>query len=322
MTDTTQRQFPPHWAKPGHPVFHLEVTRWARNRTLWLSQNLFAPASLALVTLLVTIVLSPFIIGFSDLMDHLVSRLTIFVIFMSLLQALVGAVAGVLTIAQVSPMISGEIEAQSWALLRSTTLSLREIILAKLAAAAYLQRGLLGTLALIRFITTMMLLTGTAYLPFYWLYWDDFARTNFLRSGVWVSVLVAVLLTSIWYFFQPLIQFVLNATISFVVSAQFRSRSRALAMGLAIRLGLWVGSAILNGMIIYFTLFLIYGNWANPAYAPIEAFHGMQEPTRLAVLGATSLSLIVYVVLLLGSQIAMIFGGLAHAQRRIRYLEL
>ncbi len=315
----------PRWARPEHPVYHLETQRRTQNRSLIALRLgcmpvIFAITGLVILSIMVVIIFSD---PFWDIGEAYLGTLWLVVAAIMFIQAIAGAVVNILVIAQATPTISGEVELQSWRLLRTTTLPLREIILAKLAAALSQLRAPFTGLVILRTISLVTGLFGIAYIlrnAFY--YMDAGERHDFWTEGLWLPITIAIVTFLVFYALQPVIQFVLNGTLGVLASALARSRSRAVAAGLAARLGGWVASILLNVGAIYFLIYLLVMNWSTPYSAPMRAFRDRPEPSDLAIAWVLSLTAIVYILAVLALQIGLTLLALRMIQRRARHLEV
>lgn len=246
-----------------------------------------------------------------------VPMLSFSLVFLLLIQLFVGGAVNVLVLAQTAPLVSTEVELQSWGLLRATTLTVREIVLAKLAAALHYLRNSLLALLILRAITaiTALLLLAHSLLRSTFYYnpeqWD-----RWVASGVWLPLTAAMLLFVIWYVAQPGVQFLLNGSLGIFASTVGRSRARSVASALGMRLGLWVASITVNTGLIYGIIFLIFLNWASPGSAPMEVFRDRPAPTEEQVLWVASIVAFVYIIALAAIQAAMIASGLTISRRR------
>jgi hypothetical protein len=239
-----------------------------------------------------------------------------------LVQVLAGAGANILMVAQSAPLISGEVELQSWGLLRTTTLTLREIVMAKLWAVLNQLRGSLLGLMILRVASA-----GSALLFLFYLLLRDIlyymSRTEWLDSlkqQIWLPPIVAALVFLTWYLAQPLFQFVFNGALGMAASTFARSRGRAIAIALATRLVLWVTSIVANVGFIYLLGFLLIANWSQPQYAPIEWFSRFAEPSDQAISYVMSGTAILYIAIIALIQIGLVVAALVLTQRRARQL--
>ncbi len=316
------RKLVPDWADAGHPVFHLEVERRKQSRVLLAMQQGCLPVILA-CTGLISLVLSALILPaqlYWSIEEGFGATLAALFFSMLLIQLIVGAAAGVLTVTQASPAISGEVELQSWHLLRATTLSLKEIIFAKFAAVIQQSRSTLIGLMLLRFASTITGIIGTAYIVRSIFYWEPSSWEKMIDEWLWVLPLITYVVFVIWYFAQPVIQMVLNSSIAFLASAASRTRSRSVAFGLTGRLALWVMSILLNVGLIYGLFYILVINWADPSYAPIEFFHVFPQPEPEIVVFVLTLTVLLYILVVLALQVGSIALLLNLTQRRARKL--
>src|SRR5688572_6645222 len=171
----------PEWMTRKHPVYDLEVRRRADNRSMAVMRLGCIPAILAAATFSLSVILSTSLVsqlqwsyGWYAFSNITMSMLGWAVATLATIQIAAGALVNVLTVAQTAPIISGEIELQSWRLLRTTTLNLREIIFAKYAAALRQIRGPLFGLLILRgaSIITIFVLTATMLLRTTFYYMD------------------------------------------------------------------------------------------------------------------------------------------------------
>ncbi len=321
------RRFPPVWATVRHPVYHLETQRRVGNHALRLLQISYVPAVLGITGLALTLILAVAgVPGFMQVMSSWRAAMELATVLLALTLAVIlliqiaaGALTGILTIAQVSPLISGEIELQSWRLLRTTTLSLREILYSKLAAALSQVRGPLIGLLVLRVISTgtIVILLTSVLLREVFYYWDSGDWRDFWLEIRWLPPLIGGALALLVYLGQPLLQMLLNGAIGMLASVYARSRGQAIAAGLVGRLGLWVLSILLSGLSIYLLGFFI-DQWSNPSYAAIEAFHRMPTPSDLEQIWALSLTVGGFALAVAASQLALALIMLGLMQRRAR----
>lgn len=318
----------PHWARPDHPIYRLETRRRASRGILALLRLGCLPTTFSLTglsILIIIVLVSPgryWWGGYWDWFENVAIQSLLWALFaVAVIQILAGAITNILIIAQTTPMISGEVELRSWGLLRTTTLLLREILFAKLAAAITRLRTQFVGLMILRAISlvTGILLLAYAVVRETVFYSSRAEVREFWAAGYWLPVLLASVPLLAYYVGQPAIQFVLNGALGLLASAYARSRSRAIAAGLSARLVMWIAVILLNvgAMIGLGTLFV---NWTDPYYAQIEVFHGMQEPTQGQIVWAICLMGGGYAVAVLAGQIGFILAALGLTQRRIRHL--
>jgi hypothetical protein len=324
MLETTskRRTLTPAWGRLQHPVFRLEARRRTSSRVLETMQRGCLPSMLAAASVVAALILVlPLAPGFFySLNEGVFLTLLLLMLGLVTLQAMVGMAANILMVAQAAPLISGEVELQSWGLLRATALSLREIILAKFAAVLYQLRETLLGLAAVRAASLITGLIGLGLIIHEAFYYEEESWRRLTRSGLWVLPAAALLLVILWYALQPVLNYLMNAALGLLASAMSRSRSRALAFALGARLFLWISGAMLNFAALYGLGFILIGNWLQPTYAPIEAFQGQPEPSFEAGVVVFSLVTLVYVLLLYAWQIGFVAAALAAAERRARRL--
>ena len=312
----------PAWFRPEHPVYRLESRRRTQSRAVNALQMGCLPAILGVagITVAGVIVFSlPQQIAWS-VENAIMQTLALIILALLIVQALGGAMANILMVAQTAPLISGEVELQSWGLLRTTMVSLREIVLAKYAATLAALRGTLAGLVIVRGISTVtgivLALAVALRQIFYYMSLSDWARM--IRTASWVPPMTALAIFFVWYAAQPVVQYLLNGALGMLASAMTRSRGRALAVGLTARLGGWVMSITLNVGMLYFLGYLILGNWSSPQYAPLAFFHNLPTPSPEAVTAVVSLTTIIYVLVVAALQAGFIVVALRLVERRAR----
>lgn len=325
MSDSIFRRLLPSWARTENPVYRLETHHRRKNRA---ANNLrWGCLPLILLTTNATILLILTLVGLSqgyyDPTDTVLSTLALVILGLQAVQLTAGAGVNILTIVQAAPTISGEVELQSWRLLRTTILPLREIVLAKLAGALNELRLPLAGLLTLRFISTITGLIFGSYLIRSSLYYSS--RRDILRfwmDGEWIPITIAILVFLLYYTLQPAIQFGVNGVLGMLASAYARSRSRAVASALIGRLALWIASIVGNVGAMYGLGYLLIANWSQPAYAPIEAFRNRSAPSDLAIVWVFSMTIAVYILIVLLGQIGFITIGHKLTLRRSRHLEV
>jgi hypothetical protein len=314
------RRLIPGWARPDHPVYRLEHSRQSRNLPLRALHEGCLPATLAGTGLAATIVyVLLFLPQIQWGLEAGVSIMLIgFAVLLVLIQVFAGAGVNVLAITQTAPLISGEIELQSWRVLRSTTLSLREILMAKFAAAlAQLRNSLTGLLTL-RFASAI---TIWVYISFSLVrqsgfYYDPDLLQRWLQHWRWFPPVAAAIIFSAWYLAQPVLQLMLCGGLGLAASTTTRSRSAAVAGALVSRLVLWVTSIVLNIGAIYALAFVIITNWMTPTYAPLRFFRELPAPSPQEAGLVISLTIIAYTLIVLAFQVGLIAAAFRTAQRR------
>nr|MBN1228347.1 hypothetical protein [Anaerolineae bacterium] len=312
----------PKWTSRKHPVYWLEVARTGYNQGTLVIARAFLPVVLAFTGLAALIIIAATILpgAFWSVENAFGGAIALLLVVFSLEQVLVGGVANVLMVTRTAPLISGEVETQSWDLLRTTTLSLREILYSKIAASMRQLRDTLFGLVALRLTTTLTALLGLMFLLRDGIYWSRDTWQLFFSNGVLVLPGLAISLFIMWYALQPVIQYALNASLGLVMSSAARTRSRSIAMALGARLALWVFSVSINTVLIYGLIYLVLNNWASPMYAPLAIFRGRATPSEELVITVMALTAFVYVLTILILQILSIAGALRFAENRARKL--
>jgi hypothetical protein len=313
----------PTWARPTHPIYRLETQRQTSNRGLTTLQLAFLPALFGITELallgsmsfMVPLMFNPSLDSFTNV------GLAVILIVVSMIQVGAGALGNVLVIAQTAPAISGEIELQSWRLLRTTTLPLHEIVLAKFSAALAHLRLMLGGLMILRVITTV-----TAVLLFTLV----LARQTVYASGPvdgalffsrfrWLPLMLPLVAVTVTYLSQPVVQFCLNGALGMLASAYTRTRAQAIAAAFMSRLGLWAVTVLVN-IGAYSGLTIAFSNWAQPQYASIESFRVLQTPPPEVVTWTICIVISGYAISILAGQIGLALFSLGLVLRRARQL--
>lgn len=324
MADSTQLWRPlralveayPAWV--GHPVYRLARRRTGGSVLAALRMGclpaVLAAAGLAATTALVMTATRE--IGWS-VESAVRGALTLLLVLLVIIQVVAGAASNVLVLAETAPLVAAEVEMQSWGVLRSTALSVREILLAKLSAALANLRAPLAALTILRAATTGTVLLVVAFsLARDSFYYDERAWRSTVETGRWVLPALAGLVGTAWFLAQPRIQFGLNGALGLLVSTLTRSRGRALAAALAGRVMGWALSIILNIGVIYGLGYLLLENWADPAFAPIRAFRGMQAPPDWLVTQVIAGGALLYILGVAVLQLGITQGALVVAARR------
>jgi hypothetical protein len=332
MTEQTHRlNLAPRWARPDHPVYQLETRRRVLNGSILALSRGCLPVVLGVLGL---VFFGALVWGLDDLYRWANSWQDLGNVFMSALgramlalmiaQFAIGAMTNVLVIALAAPTISGEIELQSWRLLRTTTMPLREVILAKFAAVIRNLRGPLSGLVILRAASLGTLLLLFAYFlsseVFYYMgprEWRDF-----VNEGLWFPPLFPIALFVVYYAAQPWIQFYFNAALGMAASTFARSRANAIVYGLTARLVIWILSVMFGIGALFFIFFVLAANWADPQYAPLAFFQDWPEPTPFQISLVISLSFAVWLAAILIWQVGFSLGALVLTRWRCRRLSV
>jgi hypothetical protein len=311
----------PIWARPAHPVYKLERQRQTRARGVVTLRHAFIPlifliTGLGLFSMLATV--AP-LLSFSNLSDFVPVALSVSLVVMVAIQLVMGAIANVLVITQTTPAISGEVELQSWRLLRTTTLPLRDIVWSKFAAALSHLNTILAGLLIIRIassITSMLLFLYIFLRTALHMMGPDEVRFYFEQLH-WVPLLLASFVFACIYVTQPIVQFAFNGMIGMVASVFTNSRARAIATALVIRLVIWVFVVLLNIALI-FAWSYIFSDWVSPYSARLEVFRGRPSPDEISILWVLCITVVGYTLSIFVGQLAMILTGLGFVHRRAR----
>jgi hypothetical protein len=318
----------PDWMTHRHPVYDLEVRRRADNRSMSVMRLGCIPAILAATTFSLSLILGTSLIsqlqwsyGWYAFSSLSMSLLGWTAATLTTIQLAAGALVNVLTVAQTAPIISGEIELQSWRLLRTTTLNLREIIFAKYAAALRQLRGPLFGLLILRgaAIITIFTLTVAMLLRTVFYYMDRAAWQDFWRKGEWIPLLIAYLACLVLYATQPVLQLFLNGAIGLAASAHTVTRAQALVTGMVGRLVTWVAVVMINTSLILGLTFM-HSQWSNPVYSTFEAYHDILLPDGTTQLWMVSLITAGYAMSAVLAQAGVILALLGITLRRARQL--
>jgi len=317
-----QRSESLHWSRPTHPIFWMETRRRARAGAGGIFHYAALPVAfvslqtIVLFAIIVSIVSSAPVVDVSSYTLETLMYVGPGVVFGFLLvvEFALGATINLVTVALATPLISGEIELQSWELLRATALSLREILLAKIAATLHQLRLPLLGLVLVRAVCTAsglflffaLMLSELRYSMRYGLSGIDFESL----SETWLPLALAVLAVAFAHFFQPPLQALMNTMLGMVASAFTRSRGRALAAGFGVRLALWGVTSVLGTAGISFTI-TAYDRWLyqSPFY-----FYPQNETQ------ATALLIILWAMIFVATQVGITLLAWRLTIRRARRL--
>jgi hypothetical protein len=313
----------PVWIQEKHPIFWLESRRYSRNRALRVLKASFVPIlfGLTLVAMVVTGGVMLPLQGWWNIDSGILGALGLVIAVLILIQIGAGATFNILVVSQTSPLISGEIELQSWRLLRTTTLPLRDIVLAKYFSALRQMWVMLAGLMIVRLISagTIMLFIVYTFVRQTIYYWDVSQWKMFFEGYWWIACTAGVSIAALCYIAQPVVQLFLNGALGMLASALMRSRSGAIAAGLIARLVGWIGMGMLNALAINL-LGTLYNSWINPQYAVLEAFRGGAVPSATAQAWATSLGAAGYILAIVMIQMGVTLIALGIVQRRARQL--
>jgi hypothetical protein len=218
-------------------------------------------------------------------------------------------------------VISGEIELQSWQLLRTTTVPLHEIVFAKFSAALLHLRLMLGGLMILRIITAVssVLFFVYAILEASNIGQGANAAINYFLRFEWVPQIITLAVVLVAYLFQPVIQYFLNGSIGLLASAYTRSRGQSIATALMMRLGLWA-FAFLFHIAAISSLSSMLDNWSRGYGAFYQTFSSLPTPSSQAVTWVTFLVVAGYALSVIAWQVGLSLFSTGLALRRSRDL--
>lgn len=311
------------WAQGDNPVYRLEAAKTVTNKRLRSMQLGCLPSIIGVMGLGITAVLGISALQFPywNPERYVIDVLLYSLLAMLFLQVTTGAALNISTIAFISPAVSGELEMQSWSILRTTALNLVDVLLGKcLAVMVHLRLPLIG-IVLLRAVslTTALLLITFAFWRDTLYYWDTFEWQLVFGQQVWIPVLVAGTLIALFYLLQPMLQFLISDALGVLASTITRSRTRAIATGMALRLSTWIVAILLNVgiMIAFVTLFT---SWADPRFSQIEVFRNTTGPSQAQQWWVMGISLSSYVLAVLLGQVGLLAFCFGMAVRRARRL--
>jgi hypothetical protein len=328
IKNSARPPFLPDWMTHRHPVYDLEARRRADNRSMSVLRLGCIPAILAGSTFSLGLILGTSVLsqlqwsyGWYSYSGIMIALLSWAIATLVAIQFAAGALVNVLTVAQTSPIISGEIELQSWRLLRTTTLKLREIIFAKYAAALQQMRGPLFGLLILRAASTItiLILTVTILLRTVFYYMDRAAWQDFWLKGEWFPILIAYLACLLLYLTQPVLQLLLNGAIGLTASTHTSTRAQAIAASMVGRLASWVAIVMINVSLMLGLNFL-HSEWMNGPYSAFDAYRDLMPPGDTAVLWIVCLIIAGYALSAFIGQIGAILCLLGITLRRARHL--
>ena len=241
----------PHWARPTHPVYERELQSWQRTRG-WRWLRAGCAPSVFVVFVLMGCACSLMTIGTAATTREQLALLGLSGLWSLLVsQGFVVLVTGLIATALTAPVISGELESQTYGLLRVTGVPTDEIILAKYAAAL---RQLRAPLVI---VIAARLLIVVAAIPLV----DWLLRVDGTIGGLpgllgqiplepvsplsFITALLSVLAWLGYFLLLPVLTVMLHASIGLFASSLTRTRTN----GFIAAAGLRVAFAILRGII-------------------------------------------------------------------------
>jgi hypothetical protein len=301
-------------------VFHQETQRHAVSKGLAVLQLIFLPILFAVSSLSLAGALAltlPLLVD-ATADSVVIGALSVSLSILMTIQLGAGALANVMVITLVSPVISGEMELQSWRLLRTTTLPLHEIVFAKFSAALLHLRLMLGGLMIIRIITAV---SGILLFLYTILRQDIYNQgvASYFFTFEWIPQIFAMTVVLVVYLFQPAIQYFMNGSLGLLASSYTRSRGQAIAGSLMLRLAVWA-FAFLAHIAAFSSLTGMIDNWSHPSSAPYQSFHLLPTPSTEAVTWVTFQVIAGYAFSVAAWQIGISMLSTGLALRRSREL--
>ncbi len=312
----------PEWSQPSNPVYWVESTRSVINPRLRQLQLGCLPLLLGVTGFLILTITVITVSSYWYSLEMLFTSIIGFsLLAMLVLQLTAGVALNIATIAFAAPSISGEREQQSWTILRSTALSIREIILGKWAATLMLLRMPLLGLVILRVISliTALLFLAYALLSETTSYWTETDWALIFGQQIWIPATIAGLTVALYYVVQPVLQFFISDALGLVASALTPASAHSIAMGMALRFGTWIIAITLNGAVIVGFIMLV-SSWAEPRYASIEFLRGIPEPSDGLVWWVVTGSIALYALTILLSQLGLLSFSLGYAVQRAKRL--
>jgi hypothetical protein len=251
--------------RPRHPIYRREMAGWSYLGFWRRLRKGCLPLVAAIVVLMTCFCGGLTLLSVDDLEEWpLVAAAILVGIYLA--QGIVHGLMGLLAIALASTTISAEVEAQTFHLLRTTPMPVKQIVLAKFGAAfrqvrlpvaaIILLRVLLIVGAVVAIAAALILIpdarpTSPAPLPpgagpiIQALPGSTIAA---LLAGV-VAVVVLVALWLAYFLFRPVLNAMLFVSIGLFGSTLGKTRSGGLIAAFGMRFGLWVVSYVLSQVV-------------------------------------------------------------------------
>ncbi len=251
--------------RPRHPIYRREMAGWSYLGFWRRLRKGCLPLVAAIVVLMTCFCGGLTLLSVNDLEEWpLVAAAILVGIYLA--QGIVHGLMGLLAIALASTTISAEVEAQTFHLLRTTPMPVKQIVLAKFGAAfrqvrlpvaaIILLRVLLIVGAVVAIAAALILIpdarpTSPAPLPpgagpiIQALPGSTIAA---LLAGV-VAVVVLVALWLAYFLFRPVLNAMLFVSIGLFGSTLGKTRSGGLIAAFGMRFGLWVVSYVLSQVV-------------------------------------------------------------------------
>jgi hypothetical protein len=249
MVEATQsprlQRFLPHWAQSAHPIYRREMDKWERSRGVRPLRMGCAPLAVLIFVALgcmCGLIVDPTL----EPVDRLVvgSWIVLGALFMG--QGLVSLATGLTATALSATLISGELESETFSLLRVTGVPTNEIILAKYAAS--LRQLVIPVAAIIG--ARFLLLLGTLAAI------DISTRAQGIERGLLgivsdiplelvspfsvAAVLVPGLAWLGYFVFKPALSMMMFSSVGLFASSTARTRANGLITAILMRVALFV----------------------------------------------------------------------------------
>lgn len=294
------------FAAAGHPVFERDISRLQR---VWPEARLrrasrLAVAQVALVVVVVWLLLSAIsAAGYSPTQPQGIYHASSNVIFWLILIALgSGALLDMLAVRAALPVISGEVRARRWELLRLTPLRESGIVSAKHAAAQLRVWRALALVVGLRAATAALFLINVFGLSYVVAGSPPFLRDELAAAPLIIGAVAAF---GAVYLFEPLWRVRTMTALGMVISAHvLESALSTLAAGGALLL-VWLAQALILGA-------LLTSLWV--ALMPVMLFGADVLTASAALLGFS----VIIAVAMFGFHLVVTRWGLRRVYRRIR----
>ncbi len=313
---------------PHHPIYRHELAGWSHLR-LW--RGLRRGCLPGMIALLVGTAGCCGLITLASLSES--DSEWSFAALAALFGMLIGGeivrwLVGLLATAVTATSISAEVEADTYALLRITPLSAREIVLAKFGAAVHQFRLPVLAIALIRALFVLgtvaffaALMAGSALEEPLRLLLPSVAasvplQTSYILAGV--TALLAALFLLIYFLANPALLTLLYAAVGMLASSWARTRSGGLMAAIGLRVALWTAAYILSQAFTFsFSLLSIPLSTLPTAPVWLERLAAL-EPSLMVMLVA--FGIVLWLVLVVATQMGLTLLFLYLAVRRAERL--
>jgi hypothetical protein len=243
-------RFPPRWARSTHPVYQRELDRWARSRGLRSLRVGSAPLAFLVFAAMGGLCGLTTLDPSATPAERLLMWALILLWSLLVGQVFVSFATGLIATALTATVISGEIESETFGLLRVTDVPTGEIVLAKYAATL---RQLVAPLAVVVVARLLLIAGGLATL-------DLAVRLQGIDGGLLgllanlppelvspLSVVLFGLSVAAWlafFAFKPLLTILMFASVGLFASSITRTRINGVIAAVVLRVVLFVARFI------------------------------------------------------------------------------